>query len=138
LGPVLDFSFQALDQSVVSTSTVHGRSTVIIFISSYDMACHAQARFLIGFARNHTPRINGVAVILEPKESAPLVQAFVETLDIRFPAVHVEPRALVGGPFDSVQVVPHVVVLDRDGHAVWNKQGLMDEKQLAAVLRPLE
>ena len=72
----LRFDYLTLDGKPLSTETVAGRFTLIGFLATYDVASQAEARFLGGLLRRHTPRINVAALVLESEENLPIVEAF--------------------------------------------------------------
>ena len=139
VGPVREFQFETLDGAELSRASLAGRTTVIGFVTSYDVPSQAQARFLANVERRFVPRVNVAVLVYEPPENLPLVQAFVRTLDLRYPAALVDPDTLAGrGPFPGMHHVPAVVVLDRDGRERWRHLGLVEQRELEAVLRSLE
>jgi hypothetical protein len=138
VAPRPEFDFEALDGRRVSAAAARGRFSVLSFIVTYDMASQAQAGFLKTIAREHVPRANVFAVVLERAESRRLAETFVEALAIRYPVALVPPPRLAGGAFEKVRAVPHTVVLDRDGRLVWSRAGLVEVPELRGVLRRLE
>lgn len=144
-GPVLlrsgetpQFKFRGVDGREVSDEVALGRNTVLAFLATFDWASQAQARFLSGIERNHQPRTNTYAIVLERPENAALVESFIETLSLRYPVVHVPADKLAKTTFRGVRAVPSVWVLDSGGNVVWRSRGLATEDTLREVLRALE
>ncbi len=133
------FEFVTLDGQPFSTETVAGRVTVIAFITTYDMASQAQARFLSGLARRHVPRINAAALVLEPPENRPLVEAFVAALKLPYPVAFADPATIAGkGPFAGLHHVPSVIILDRSGREAWRRVGLAEPEEIEQAIRAVE
>jgi len=134
------FAYQALDGKPLSTASLSGRFSLIALGATYDLPSQAQARFLTGVARNHTPRVNVALLILEPEENRPLVEAFVQTLRLEYPVALADQATITGtgGPFPGLHHVPSVVIIDREGREVWRHMGLVDDETLNGALQELE
>ena len=137
-GPRLVFDLEAIDGTKVSTESSLGRCTVIGFLATYDTASQAEANFLRVVSREHVPRVNVVAVVEELPESKPLVQAFADSLGLRFPIVLIDAPALTHTAFHDMKSVPSVMVLDKEGRRAWRKAGIVEAKEIESVLRTLE
>jgi hypothetical protein len=134
------FAYRTLDDKPLTPATLAGRFTLIALGATYDLPSQAQARFLTGLSRNHTPRINVALLILEPEENRPLVEAFVQALRLEYPVAFADQPTITGqgGPFPGLHHVPSIVILDREGREVWRHLGLADDKTLEKALRDLE
>jgi peroxiredoxin len=137
-GPALEFDLEAIDGKRVSLQTIRDRNTVVGFITTYDLASQALANFLKTVAREHVPRINVIAIVLERPDDLPLVRAFVDTLGLRFPVVSLDPKDQPGTAFKDMTSVPSVLILDANGRPVWRKNGIVEAKEMDQVLRTLE
>lgn len=138
-GPPVQFRFESLEGEPLSTESVAGRFTVIGLVATYDVASSAQARFLTGLVKNHVPRINVALLVLEPKSSRPMVEAFVNALRIEYPVAFADAATIAGkGPFEGLHSVPSIVVLDPEGREVWRHLGLTDEAQIDREITRLE
>src|SRR5258708_31047990 len=84
-GKVVSFAFLDLDGKEVSTASVAGRTTIILFATTYDPFALAEAHFIADIEHRHAPRINAVMIDLEREENRPLVQAFADALNHPFP-----------------------------------------------------
>jgi|GEM_PF-547644 hypothetical protein len=131
------FRFRALDGREVSSDVALGRTSVIAFMATFDWASQAQARFISGIERHHTPRVNCFGIVMEQAENAPLVESFVTTLGLRFPVAHVT-SSQVGKATLGVRTVPTVLVMDAGGNVIWRSRGLATEDQLREVLHAVE
>lgn len=133
------FAFETLDSKPLSTESLRGRISAIGFITTYDVASQAQARFLAAIARQHVPRINVALLVLEAPDNVPLVQAFTEALPFKGPVAMADAATIAGkGPFAGLHHVPAVVLLDRRGAEVWRSIGLTDEAALEQAIRRVE
>jgi len=137
--PPVAFGWTDLRGRPLSTASVRGRTTVLAFVATYDVASQAQARFLTALSKRHVPRINVGLVVLEQETNRPMVEAFVETLGIDYPVVFADAATLAGnGPFDGLHHVPSIVVLDREGHERARRLGLAKEEDLEELVREVE
>jgi hypothetical protein len=134
------FAYRTLDDKPLTPATLAGRFTLIALGATYDLPSQAQARFLTGLSRNHTPRINVALLILEPEENRPLVEAFVQALRLEYPVAFADQSTITGkgGPFPGLHHIPSIVILDREGREVWRHLGLADDETLEKALRDLE
>lgn len=137
-GDTPQFRFRAIDGREVSSDKALGRNTVVAFIATFDWASQAQARFLSGIERNHKPRTNCFAIVVDQEENATIVDAFVGGLSLRYPVAHVPADRLLKTSFEKVRTVPSVLVLDAGGNVVWRSRGLATEDTLEEVLGALE
>jgi hypothetical protein len=135
----LHFQYQVIDgQSWLTSESLRGRPTVLGFLTTYDLASQAQARFLNGIARRLGGRVQIGAVMLERIENRPLIIAFRDALDLAYPVAMGDADIIGGkGPFGDVHVVPATVVLDAEGRLVWKKLGLTAEEEIEKVLQGL-
>jgi hypothetical protein len=138
-GNAPQFAFTGLDGARLTPASVAGRTTVIGFLTTYDVHSQAEARFLAMLERHHTPRINVIGLILEAPENQPLVEAFVTSLGLRYPIALADAETIAGdGPFAGLHHVPSVVILDRDGREAWRHIGFVNEVGLEAAVRAVE
>ena len=138
-GPLVVYDFRAVDGRSISNKSFAGRFTVIGFITTYDVASQAQARFLATVEHKHAPRVNVATLFLESADNEPLVTAFVSTLGIGYPVAMADADTIAGkGPFEGLHEVPSVVILDPAGHEVYRRRGLIDDKAIGAVLDDLQ
>jgi hypothetical protein len=137
-GPVL-FTYETIDGRALSTESLANRISVIAFLATYDVHSQAEARLLASLRRHHSPRLNVAALVLEPPENRPLVEAFASSLGLDYPIALADAATIAGeGPFANLHHVPSVVVLDRAGHEVWRHVGFVSEAGLEAAVREVE
>lgn len=138
-GPRVPFAYSTIDGKPLSTETVAGRITVIGFLTTYDPPSQAQARFLSDLLRRHTPRLNVAALVLEPPENKPLIEAYIATLELAYPLALADAETIAGsGPFTGLHHVPSIVILDREGREAWRHLGIVNADALEVVVREIE
>lgn len=136
---VVSYAWTDLKGKPLDTASMLGRTTVIAFIATYDVASQAEARFLTAISRRHVPRLNVAIVVLEQQTNRPMVEAFVETLGITYPVAFADAETLAGhGPFEGLHHVPSIVVLDKQGHERARHLGFLDEQQLDGLVKEAE
>lgn len=121
----------------LTSADLAGRVSVLVFITSYDVPSQAQVRFLSSLSRDHVPRLNAVVIVLEPPEHEPLIKAYADLLELKFPVVMADASTIRGeGPFAGLHHVPSIAILDREGRERFRHLGLMQQSDLeAAVVR---
>jgi len=138
-GEHVAFSYTTLDGKTWSTNDLHGRFSVLAFVTTYDAASQAQARFVTSVMRHHVPKINAGLVVLEPEDHRILVEAFTKVVDPPYPVVMADEATIAGnGPFTGLHHVPSVVILDPEGGESWRHLGLATSDQIDEVLVALE
>ncbi|MCA9620813.1 MAG: TlpA family protein disulfide reductase [Myxococcales bacterium] len=134
-GPLRSFRFVTLDRRVASTDSYRGRMSLVVLAATYDAASQVQARFVNAVYLKHRPRINALLLVLEPTQHEVLVDAFRQSLGLRYDVAIADPETIAGrGPFPGLHHVPSVVMLDREGHEVWRNLGVVEEHQLHEAL----
>ncbi len=124
LGPVIDFSFDSLDDRPVNAQSAYGKPTIVAFVTTSSLPSQAQVDFLVAMAKNDASRVNFAVVALEPREGRELVEVYKKSLSIPFPVALADVQTLASlGPFGDVSSVPVTVLLDRDGRVVWRVDG---------------
>jgi hypothetical protein len=129
------FDFVAIDGTRFDVKRVAGRSTVVAFITTYDLGSQVIVRELTAVVRQRAPRINAGAIVLEPPKNAPLVEAYAQSLEIPFPIALADQATLESrGAFGPIGVVPTIVILDADGNEVWRHEGSMTRTEIQDAL----
>jgi len=129
------FAFGTTQGEELSSETTRGRATALIFVTTYDPVCQAQATELDKAVRSHTPRSNAGAVVMEAPKYAFLAEVWRTELGLSYPVAMANPSTLGrSGPFGSLRRVPTLVVLDRSGREVWRREGFV---ALATILHQL-
>ncbi len=138
-GDPVRFVYETLEGKPLTSESLRGRITVIALLATYDLHSQAEARFLSSITRRHTPRLNGVALILEAAENRPMVEAFTAALKLPYPVALADEATIAGeGPFPGLHNVPSVVILDRDGREAFRHVGLIEEAALEEAIRAVE
>jgi hypothetical protein len=135
----VDFSYSDLQGKEVSTTSVHGRVTVVAFIATYDVASQAQTRFLSEIEHEHTPRLNVFALVLESAENKPLADAFASALKLPYPLCMADEATIRGeGPFTGLGQVPSIVILDKEGRERYRHLGFVQKAELETAIGVVE
>jgi hypothetical protein len=136
-GVPIQYDFPPVGDDVsVSSESMRGRVTALLFITTYDLASQLFARRLADVVTSFTPRANAAAVVVEPPLYADLLPAYRDALSLPFPIVMADYATQQGGgPFGSVTRVPLLIVLDREGREVSRHQGSLEPQQIEAALR---
>jgi hypothetical protein len=123
-GPVVDFAFDSIDDRPVSSESMRGKITVLVFVTTGSLLAQAQVDFLIAMAKNDSDRLNYAVVALEPRENRELVELYRKALSIPFPVAMADAETLGGaGAFHDVSAVPVTVLIDRSGRVAWRMDG---------------
>jgi hypothetical protein len=129
------FDYRAVDGSVFSSETTHGRVTVIAFITTYDLPSQLLLRRIGQLQHEKGRRFNVGAVVLEPPKNAPLVETFRETLELSYPVALADQATLESrGPFGTIEGVPTLIVLDPAGAITFHEEGVPTEADLRKAI----
>lgn len=131
----LDYAFPGLSGRLVDSTAHRGRTTVLLFITTFDVFSQAQASRLEDLVRSREPRINAAAVVLEAPRNAELVTAFVEVLELSYPVAVSDSRELSSHAFfQNIRSVPAWVFLDADGRPQAVGSGALSLERLNQLL----
>jgi len=132
------YAFDALDEREVSSETMRGKPTVIVFVTTGDLVGQAQVSYLVHMAKNDGGDVNYAMVAIHPRKEIVLVEAYRQTLGVTFPVALADASTITGsGPFGELPAVPAVVILDRGGRIVWKHVGLAKNEELRSHMRGL-
>jgi len=135
-GKVVGYRFPLPDGNSVGDREMLGRRSIILFVTTYDTISQAITQHLEEMRHSHTPRINVLAVALEPPQNAPLVAVYRETLNLGYPVALADQDTLEGqGPFGDVRAVPAIVLLDAQSRIVLRGFGVEALEGIAEALR---
>lgn len=138
-GAPVSYAWGTTDGRVVSSEELRGRATVLLFVTTFDLASQAEAKHLEDLYRTHKPRINAVAVIMEAPKYAPLARSFAEVLGLSYPVALADDATRQGrGPFGVISSVPSWVILDRDARPVFAHAGVVSLRQIERGLRSVQ
>ncbi len=134
-GASVQYRFPLPDGSSIGTDEQSGRWTIILFLTTYDAVSQAIALRLDEYQHTRTPRINVLAVALEPPQNAPLVSVYRETLGISYHVALADQDTFDGrGPFGDVRAVPALVLLDPQSRVVRRGIGVTTVGEIQAAL----
>lgn len=135
----LVFSLPGLDGELVESKEMLGRVTVLLFLTTFDVASQAQARRLEDLYRTHAPRVNVLGVVVEAPRYATLASEYKSALGLSYPLVMGE-RAVLDAHADlrNVKSVPAWIVLDREGKVVSSAAGSLTFDELENLAREAE
>lgn len=135
LGEPLQFTFGTLDGTELSSDTTRGRTTALLFVTTYDLPSQAEALLLRDVLRTHKPRANGAIVMLEAPKSAPLAQVWADSLGLELPIGMASPSLLSGdSQLGRIEGVPTLIVLDRRGRLVARRDGAQTREQIDELM----
>jgi peroxiredoxin len=135
----LKFDFAGVDGSPIASSELRGRVSVLLFVTTFDVASQAQARRLEDLYRTHAPRLNALGVVVEPPRYADLARTFRDSLGLSYPLAMADRSVLGGDPvLRLVQSVPAWLFLDREGRVVASAAGALTPSQLSDLARSAE
>jgi hypothetical protein len=135
-GPPLEFGFNAPGGEIVDSASTRGRATVLVFVTTYDVASQLATRLLGDVIRSFKPRANALAVVFEDPQYEALLSAYRDTLQLPFPLAMADAATRSGNSaFGSVNVIPTFVVLDRQGRQTWRRDGQATRRELEDALR---
>jgi hypothetical protein len=131
----VEFSFPGAGDTQVNSATTRGRATLLVFVTTYDLASQLVLRRVADVIARQTPRANAAAVVLEPPVYADLLPAYRQSLSLPYPVVIADFATQQGqGQFGGIQRVPTLVVLDREGREVSRSQGSLTLQEIEAAL----
>lgn len=124
VGAPVDFRFPLPEGASISQVDLAGRYSVVLFFTTYDTTSQVLARRLDELLRTRKPRINVLAVALEPPQNAPLVAVYRTTLNLAYPVALADQDTLEGrGAFGDVKAVPAMALLDPQSRVVYRGFG---------------
>ena len=130
------FTFGTVDGGELSSDTTRGRTTVLLFVTTYDLPSQAEAQLLRDVVRTRKPRVNAGIVMMEPPQSAALAQVWRDAIKLDLPVAMASPSLLAGdSPLGRVAGVPTLVVLDRRGRLVLRREGALSRTQIEECVR---
>lgn len=134
-GDPVDFSFGTTEGELFTSGATRGRSTAVLFVTTFDLASQAQARYLNEVFREHKPTPNVAAVVLEPPKHRVLAEAFRTSLNLRYPVALANPGTVSSsGPFGEISGVPTLIVLDPSGRVAFRSVGAVPKKTMDDAL----
>ncbi len=130
-GDPVQFIFGTIDGGELSSDTTRGRTTLLLFVTTYDLPSQAEAELLREVVSTHKPRVNAGVVMMEPPQSAALAQVWRDSLRLDLPVAMASPSLLSGeSQLGRIAGVPTLVVLDRRGRLVTRREGALGRAQI--------
>ncbi|HEY3667527.1 MAG TPA: TlpA family protein disulfide reductase [Polyangiaceae bacterium] len=138
-GQVQRFELGTTDGQELSSETTRGRVTVLVMVTTFDLASQVAAKRVNQVLHAHRPRINAGAVVLEAAKYAPLADAFRSVLELSYPVALADLDTLQrDSTFGEVMSVPTLLVLDASGREVTRKSGNFTVAELETWLARAE
>ena len=123
-GVPLQFTFGTIDGEELSSDTTRGRTTALLFVTTYDLPSQAEAQLLRDVLSTHKPLANGAIVMMEPPHAAPLARVWADSISVKLPIAMASPALLAGeSPLGRIAGVPTLMVLDRRGRLIARADG---------------
>lgn len=130
-GQVQRYVFGTTDGQELSAETFRGRVTVLLFVTTFDLASQLAAKQLNQVLHTHRPRINAAAVVLEAAKYAPLADVFRSTLELSYPVAIADLELLQrSSTLGEVRSVPTLIILDAQGREVLRRSGTFSPQEL--------
>ncbi len=138
-GAPVSFRYPNVLGGDLASEDLRGRVSVLLLMTTYDVPSQAEVAFLTRLHKEHVPRINAALIVLEPPESRDIVREYVRALAVDYPVGMADAATIAGrGPFESLQHVPSVVILDRQGKERFRHLGPMRYADLKAAVNKVE
>ena len=138
-GQVQRYVFGTTDGEEISAESMHGRVTVLLFVTTFDLASQVAARQLNTVIHGHRPRFNAAAIVVEAAKYAPLADVFRSSLELSYPVAIADLSTLEqSSTLGEVRSVPTLLVLDAAGREVLRKTGAFEVSELEGWLARAE
>lgn len=135
LGEPVQFTFGTVAGGEVSSDTTRGRTTALLFVTTYDLPSQAEAQLLREVLSTHKPVANAAIVMMEPPHSAGLAQVWADALDLKWPIAMASQTLLAGeSPLGHIAGVPTLIVLDRRGRLIAKSEGALGREAIRECL----
>ncbi len=126
-GDALQFTARSLDGAVVTSEQLKGKPVVLYFWATWCSACKLTTGSVEGFAERHPD----VPVLAVTAENASVVTKWLDGRPSRL--------RMVAGAGQLMQKLgirayPTTVMIDAQGHVMWNRQGVLIPRELDARL----
>jgi len=134
-GQVQRYVFGTTDGEELSAEGMRGRVTVLLFVTTFDLASQMAAKQLDQVLHTHTPRINAGAVVLEAAKYAPLADVFRTSLKLSYPVALADLDTLArDSTLGEVRSVPTWIVFDAHGREVLRMYGAVSKDEIEGWL----
>lgn len=134
-GEAVTFSFGTLAGGELSSDTTRGRTTALLFVTTFDLTSQAEAQLLRDVLATHKPLANAAIVMMEPPHSAALAQVWADAIGLDWPIAMASPSLMAGeSQLGKIAGVPTLIVLDRRGRMIAKSEGALGRDAIRATL----
>ncbi len=131
------FTFDSLDARPVTSEALHGKPSIIAFVTTFDPMSQVQVNVLVGLAEE-MPNLNLALVALQDPSARELVEIYRDAMKVKFPVALGDMATIAGGgALGDVHQVPTTLLLDSEGRIVWRHAGAVRAEELRARLKKL-
>jgi hypothetical protein len=135
-GEPVQFTFGTIEGGELSSDTTRGRTTALLFVTTYDLPSQAEAQLLRDALSTHKPLANGAIIMLEAPQAAPLARVWAESIGMKLPIAMASPSLLAGdSQLGHIAGVPTLLVLDRRGRLMSRSEGALTREEIEECLR---
>ena len=136
LGEPVQFTFGTIVGGEVSSDTTRGRTTALLFVTTYDLPSQAEAQLLRDVLSTHRPVANAAIVMMEPPQAAALAQVWADAIALKWPIAMASPSLTAGeSQLGRINGVPTLIVLDRRGRLISKSEGALGRDAIRECLR---
>ncbi len=140
-GRPVDLRLPRLRGGQVSLADLRGHPLLLALFATWDLRSQAEATTLEQLHQELGPRglkVVGVALAPLGPQGLPIVQAYVEVMNLSFDVLLAQPDDLdLVAAVGLTRQVPRTLLLDRRGRVLLDQRGQTDFAALRARLRPL-
>jgi hypothetical protein len=130
-GQVQRFAFGTTQGEEINSDNMRGNVTVLLFVTTFDLASQVTAKRLEQMWRAHRPQIHAAAVVMEAAKYAPLADVFRTSLELSYPVAIADLQTVQqSSTFGEILSVPTALVLDARGREVLRKSGTFTVSEL--------
>ncbi|RYZ02199.1 MAG: hypothetical protein EOO73_32795 [Myxococcales bacterium] len=139
VGEPVQFTFGTLTGEELSSDTTRGRTTALLFVTTYDLPSQAEAQLLRDVLATHKPRANGAIVMMEAPRAADLAQVWARSISVDLPIAMATPALMSGdSELGRINGVPTLIVLDRHGRLLERREGALTREEIAEAVARAE
>ena len=136
VGEPLQFTFGTIVGGEVSSDTTRGRTTALLFVTTYDLPSQAEAQLLRDVLSTHKPVANAAIVMMEPPQAAALAQVWADSIGLKWPVAMASPSLMAGeSQLGRINGVPTLIVLDRRGRLITKNEGALGRDAIRECLK---
>jgi len=135
LGEPLQFTFGTIEGGEVSSDTTRGRTTALLFVTTYDLPSQGEAQLLRDVLSNHKPVANAAIVMMEAPQAAALAKVWADAIALKWPIAMASPSLMAGeSQLGRINGVPTLIVLDRRGRLIAKSEGALGREAIRECL----